>query len=75
MPLVNLLLVTRTLCAGLGAVAVISAWANRRQNVIALGVLGAALAMLIAVYTLGSVPIGQTPFAASFVGVAALILR
>jgi 1,4-dihydroxy-2-naphthoate octaprenyltransferase len=75
MPLVNLLLVTQTLCAGLGAVTVISSCANRRQNVIAVGVLRAALAMLIAVYTLGSVPIGQTPFEASFVGVAALILR
>jgi len=57
------------------AVAVISAWANRKRNVTAAGVLGAGLAMLIAVYTLGGLPIGWAPFAASFVEVAALILR
>lgn len=75
MALANLLLVTGTLCAGFGAVAVISAWANRKRNVTAAGVLGAGLAMLIAVYTLGGLPIGWAPFAESFVEVAALILR
>jgi hypothetical protein len=39
------------------------------------GRFGAGLAMLIAVYTLGGLPIGWAPFAASFVEVAALILR
>ncbi|MCV2875931.1 hypothetical protein OE810_06620 [Rhodobacteraceae bacterium XHP0102] len=71
----SLLLVAGTICAGFGGMAALAAWSNRQKGGVSAGFLGAGLAMLIAVYTIGQVPLGWAPFAASFVEVLALILR